>query len=69
MKLLKQLKALDWGTPVVVSLGEEQLFTGTAKEALSSEVLFNVMDTSLKNIKLINNTTSPHLNLILINKK
>lgn len=69
MKLLKQLKALDWGTPVVVSLGEEQLFRGTAKEALNSEELYNVLDISLKNIKLIDDAASPHLNLILINKK
>lgn len=69
MKLVKQLKTLDWATPVVVSLGEEQLFQGTAKEAVRSPQLLNYMDVSLKNVKLVPEVASPHLDLILINKK
>lgn len=67
LKLQKQLKALNWGTPVVIKKGGDVLFEGNAKEAVRSVNLVDVMDDSLKDVKLVKED-EPKLELVLINK-
>lgn len=64
MKLIKQLKTLNWNTPVSVVTPNEEIFTGDAKEAVRSQTLLEYFDVSLKDVKLVEKP-SPHLRLVL----
>ena len=64
MKLIKQLKTLNWGTPIRVVTPSEEVFVGNAKEAVRSQTLLEYFDVSLKDVKLVEEP-SPHLRLIL----
>lgn len=64
MRLVKQVKALSWGTPIQVVSGEDILFTGLAKDALKSVELVEFLNSHVKTVKL-DTAVKPVLQIII----
>lgn len=64
MRLIKQVKALSWGTPIQVVSGDEILFTGSAKDAMKSVELTEFLNFHIKTVKL-DTAVKPVLQIII----
>lgn len=67
MKLGRQIKLLSWGTPISVKLGESKLYTGEARDALSSSNLSGYLDMPVKTLRLDKAVVSPVVEIIIKN--
>lgn len=69
MRLRKQLRALNWGTPIEVVKDEEVLYEGSAKGALEDESVREYSEAFTKTVRMkqdrVTKELSPVLEIIL----